>query len=311
MIEAIKWISKNKDSGFYCDNNLKLMYSNFNSQIEYARHIIEKLIPGDYFLIDPSFLSISKKEAIYIENMVEDKGAYIFYIINLNSFRALKESTNTVGPFNVVAFRSMSIKKHINQINKRIFDVFFSFLFVVFIYWWVFIIVAVVIKISSSGPIIFSQERVGKKGKIFRCYKFRSMHIEQGEKQNKLVTDKYDLRIFKFGQFIRRTNIDEFPQFINVLMGNMSIVGPRPHMISEDSRLAEKIGKYRLRYWVRPGITGYAAISGFRGGTDNVELIQKRINLDIEYIENWSFLLDIKICLLTSIETLTFSGKGY
>ena len=124
------------------------------------------------------------------------------------------------------------------------------------------------------------------------------------------ITQRGDKRVSAVGAFLRKTNIDEFPQFINVFNGDMSVVGPRPHMLSEDVMLTEKIDKYRLRYWVKPGITGLAAIKGFRGGTESLLLMQQRIDLDIKYIETWSIWLDIKICFLTAIETLMGSGKG-
>ena len=113
------------------------------------------------------------------------------------------------------------------------------------------------------------------------------------------ITSQNDPRIFNFGSFLRKSNLDEIPQFINVLLGEMSIVGPRPHMIKEDDMLAEELSKYRIRHWVRPGITGLAAVNGFRGGTENMDLMQKRINYDIKYIESWSFFNDIKICFKT------------
>ena len=134
------------------------------------------------------------------------------------------------------------------------------------------------------------------------------MNIEPSNSES--ITKVGDSRIFSFGHFMRKTNIDEFPQFINVFNGDMSVVGPRPHMLSEDVMLTEKIDKYRLRYWVKPGITGLAAIKGFRGGTESLLLMQQRIDLDIKYIETWSIWLDIKICFLTAIETLMGSGKG-
>ena len=135
------------------------------------------------------------------------------------------------------------------------------------------------------------------------------MHID--ETNSKAITKKGDSRIFLFGHFLRKSNIDEFPQFINVLMGHMSIVGPRPHMVSEDLKLAKKIDKYRMRRWVKPGITGYAAINGYRGGTESMDLMQKRINLDVRYIEKWSIWLDIKICYLTFFEMISLKFKGH
>ncbi|MDC0145570.1 sugar transferase, partial [bacterium] len=205
--------------------------------------------------------------------------------------------------------RKILIKHEISIINKRIFDFLFSFLFIIFIYWWVYLIVFFLIKAQSKGPILFKQERVGLDGEIFNCYKFRTMHID--DTNSKILTKIGDVRIFPFGKFMRKTNIDEFPQFLNVLIGNMSVVGPRPHMLSEDKILADKIEKYRMRRWTKPGITGFAAIQGFRGGTESMDLMQKRINLDVRYIEKWSFWLDLKICYLTILETLFLKSKGH
>ena len=112
------------------------------------------------------------------------------------------------------------------------------------------------------------------------------------------ITKENDPRVYPFGNFLRRSNLDEIPQFINVLLGEMSVVGPRPHMLEEDDMLAEHLNKYRIRHWVRPGITGLAAIHGYRGGTEDMDLMQKRIDYDIEYIEKWSLINDIQICNL-------------
>ena len=135
------------------------------------------------------------------------------------------------------------------------------------------------------------------------------MHIH--DSNSKDITKVGDERIFSFGQFLRKVNIDEFPQFINVFKGNMSVVGPRPHMVSEDKMLAEKVAKYRMRRWVKPGITGYAAMKGYRGGTESLDLMQKRIDLDVEYIEKWSFLLDVRICIDTVLEIIFLRKKGH
>ena len=220
----------------------------------------------------------------------------------------MKDFITKIGPFQFIKLRPVRIKKGINQINKRIFDYLFALLFISFIYWWVYLIVAIVLKLNSKGPIIFKQERVGLNGETFTCYKFRTMHHKPS--RDDIITSDNDNRIFAFGSFLRKTNIDEFPQFINIIKGDMSVVGPRPHMLSEDKILSEKLIKYKLRYWTRPGITGLAAIYGYRGGTNNMDLMQKRIDYDIRYIETWSFLLDIKICVWTSLETIFFRGKG-
>ena len=150
---------------------------------------------------------------------------------------------------------------------------------------------------TSKGPIFYRQKRVGRYGRFFNCIKYRTMNVHSHTTSG--ITQKNDPRIFPLGSFLRKTNLDEIPQFINVFLGEMSIVGPRPHMIKEDDMLAKELNKYRIRHWVRPGITGLAAVNGFRGGTEDMNLMQQRINFDIQYIENWSLLIDIKICFRT------------
>ena len=131
------------------------------------------------------------------------------------------------------------------------------------------------------------------------------------EKGYSHLTKKDDNRITFIGKILRKTNLDELPQFLNVLMGKMSVIGPRPHMVSEDQDIAEKIDKYRIRRFVKPGITGLAAIKGYRGGTENLDLMQKRIDYDIKYIEEWSFWLDIKIALITFWQMITFKTGAH
>ena len=191
---------------------------------------------------------------------------------------------------------------------KRIFDFTFSLLFLISFSWWLHIIISIGIKLSSKGSILYRQKRVGQDGLYFYCIKFRTMTASLHAPSS--ITKKNDPRIFSFGAFLRRSNLDEIPQFINVLLGDMSLVGPRPHMILEDDMLAEQLSKYRMRHWVKPGITGLAAIKGYRGGTEDMGLMQKRIDYDVEYVQSWSLWLDFKICVLTVTETLLGKGKG-
>jgi len=134
---------------------------------------------------------------------------------------------------------------------------------------------------------------------------------KSGSDGNGEITKLDDNRITRLGAFLRRTNIDEFPQFLNVLMGDMSVIGPRPHMIEEDHTVAEKLRKYRIRRFVRPGISGWAQVNGFRGGTEDMELMQKRVDFDIDYIESWTPLLDLKIIWFTILQMLTLKTGGH
>lgn len=183
-----------------------------------------------------------------------------------------------------------------NKILKRIFDVVFSLLVIVLIFPWLMPIIAILIKLESRGPVFFIQKRPGLKGSLFPCYKFRSMTVNNsGAKQ----ATKGDARITKIGAFLRKTSLDEFPQFINVLLGQMSIVGPRPNMISQLDYYSQLIDDYMIRKKVKPGITGWAQVNGFRGPTEQLEKMVNRVKFDVWYIENWSFWLDIKCIFLT------------
>ena len=170
------------------------------------------------------------------------------------------------------------------------------------------IIVALVVKFSSPGPVIFKQVRDGWDGKIFHVYKFRSMYLHE-EPELVLQAKKYDIRITPIGRFIRRTSIDELPQLLNVLQGTMSLVGPRPHAISHNQYYSKKVKTYLARHRIKPGMTGLAQINGLRGETDTLEAMSKRVEYDLEYISNWSPMLDIRILLLTPFKLV--SGNVY
>lgn len=185
-----------------------------------------------------------------------------------------------------------------NYLLKRGFDVFFSLLFIIFIGSWLFPIVSLVVLLESKGPPFFLQKRYGRNDEIFRCIKFRSMVVNDGSSVR--TTAENDDRITNFGRFLRKTNMDETPQFLNVLKGDMSIVGPRPHMLVVDDFYKPKISKYSARNRVKPGITGLAQVNGLRGDSGNMEVeMKKRIMADYFYVKNWSLSLDLIIILKT------------
>lgn len=303
------WLDSNLDLGFKFKNlDLKNFYTKSN---ENFLELISILNHGDYLLLNSNYLN--KNTIIRIKEKAENKGIHIYKVLSekrYNSFKnRLIKGLSKIGPFNLISSRKLPIKNSSNTIIKRVFDFLFSFLFIFLIYWWVYLIVFFIIKYQSKGPILFKQKRIGLDGETFMCYKFRTMHIDNTN--SKILTKVGDSRIFSFGHFMRKVNIDEFPQFINVLKGEMSVVGPRPHMLSEDKMLADKIEKYRMRRWVKPGITGFAAVKGFRGGTESLELMQQRINLDVRYIEKWSFWLDLTICYKTFLEIIFLKSRGH
>ncbi len=219
------------------------------------------------------------------------------------------------GRFPVINVREDRLNELQWRIAKRTFDIIFSSVIILTIFSWLFPLIALLIKISSSGPVFFKQERWGKNNKKFSAYKFRSMVIESrdvNEKGGYQQATKNDPRITKIGRILRKTNLDEFPQFLNVLGGDMSIVGPRPHPIPLNIESKEKIDLYMVRHFVKPGITGWAQVNGFRGETkDDETKMEKRVGYDLWYIENWSFWLDIQIIILTVYRTFAGDPNAY
>lgn len=180
-----------------------------------------------------------------------------------------------------------------NRIIKRIFDLMVSAVVLCTLFPVIFLVVGIIIKLTSPGPIFFIQKRTGKDGKDFNCYKFRSMKVNKEADEVQATAD--DPRKTPFGNFIRNTSIDEIPQLINVFLGDMSLIGPRPHMVKHTEMYSQLIDNYMDRHAVKPGITGWAQVTGLRGETKELYLMEKRVEADIWYIQNWSFLLDLKI----------------
>lgn len=195
-----------------------------------------------------------------------------------------------------------------NRIIKRTFDIFFSFIVCICLIPFIPII-ALIIKCQSRGPIFFGQDRTGYNGKTFKCWKFRSMHVNKDADTNQATKD--DPRKFPFGNFMRSTSIDELPQFFNVLKGDMSVVGPRPHMLHHTDIYGQLIEKYMVRHLAKPGITGWAQVTGYRGETKELWQMESRVKRDIWYIENWSFWLDIKIIFMTAFGMFFHDKNAY
>jgi putative colanic acid biosynthesis UDP-glucose lipid carrier transferase len=199
------------------------------------------------------------------------------------------------------------LSKAANAAAKRFFDLLFSSLFLIVFFPFVYLIVGVAIRLSSPGPVLFVQKRMGKDGKVFFCYKFRSMLVNPDTRQ----ATANDPRTTRIGRFLRRTNLDELPQFINVFKGEMSVVGPRPHPLWLDEWYAPVIGDYMRRYTIKPGITGWAQINGCRGETRSTEDMERRVARDLWYMRNWTFGMDIYIILKTIICMLRGDKNAY
>jgi putative colanic acid biosysnthesis UDP-glucose lipid carrier transferase len=202
----------------------------------------------------------------------------------------------------VLTIRQEPLESVMNRAIKRAFDIGFSLFMIIFIFPWLFPVFIILIKLSSNGPAFFTQIRSGRKNKEFLCYKFRSMNVN--EEADTLQATAGDSRITKIGRFLRKTNLDELPQFFNVLAGHMSVVGPRPHMLKHTEEYSKLVDKFMVRGLVKPGITGWAQVSGYRGATQNLRMMLKRIRYDVWYIENWSLLLDIRIIFMTVVNMI-------
>ncbi len=208
----------------------------------------------------------------------------------------------------VINVAAIPLDERRNQVVKRAFDIVFSSLVIVFFLSWMTPIIALLIKLNSRGPVFFKQKRAGKGNKPFDCFKFRTMIVHDSEFQQ---ATKEDPRITLIGKFLRKTSLDEFPQFINVLKGDMSIIGPRPHPLKLNEQYYPRIEKFMARQYIKPGITGLAQAKGFRGETKDDLSMKGRVKLDRFYIENWSFILDLKIIVATIISLAKGDQQAY
>lgn len=232
----------------------------------------------------------------------------------LPQIKALSNSNleiNFLGNFPVLNFRHNRLEQFQWRAIKRLFDITFCLFALITILWFVYLIIAVIIKTTSKGKVLFNQNRIGKNGKIFLCYKFRSMRGANHNQKN--VVDDSE-RITPIGKFLRKYSLDELPQFINVLKGDMSIVGPRPHAINYNAVYSEMVEEIKLRHRVKPGITGWAQVHGLRGDVfdfeENKIRTKKRINFDNWYIENWSLKLDVQIIIETVWQIISGRNLG-
>jgi putative colanic acid biosynthesis UDP-glucose lipid carrier transferase len=221
---------------------------------------------------------------------------------------ANKGNTFMLNEIPVLTTRRQPLGLLTNSYLKRTFDIVFSLLVICTVFPIVFPLIALAIRLDSEGPIFFKQLRPGKRNKLFECYKFRTMKVNNN---TELRASKNDSRITRVGAFLRKTNLDELPQFFNVLFGNMSVVGPRPNLVCHLEEYSKKIQDYKMRHFITPGITGYAQVHGLRGETREPGLMEKRVEYDMSYLENWSLVLDLKIIWLTIWNMVKGDKKAY
>jgi Undecaprenyl-phosphate glucose phosphotransferase len=213
------------------------------------------------------------------------------------------------GEFPIITLRHEPLEEMKNRFKKRAFDVVFSGLVIIFVLSWLYPIVALLIKLQSKGPVLFKQLRSGRNDVPFLCLKFRSMTVN--DESDKTQATKGDSRVTPIGRFLRRTSLDEMPQFFNVLMGHMSVVGPRPHMLRHTEEYKAIISKFMVRHFLKPGITGWAQVNGYRGETKEDEDMENRVKYDIYYLENWTAALDVKIIFMTIINAVRGEDNAY
>ena len=267
--------------------------------------------------IDEVFIALPTNENEKIQNCIaicDGLNVKVRILPNLSEFTSSSIYINNIGLLPVVNVGDLPLDKKENRILKRTFDIIFSSLFFIFIGSFIFPLLAVIIKLSSRGPVFFKQERWGLNNKRITCYKFRSMYKESSdidEHGNFQQAQKNDPRITLIGKILRKTNMDELPQFWNVLIGNMSVVGPRPHPTQLNIQSMELVDNYMLRHMVIPGITGLAQVNGCRGETKTTEDMQKRVNFDLYYIQRWNFWLDLQIIIQTVINIFRGDQNAY
>lgn len=288
-----------------------------NKTIESDNHniLVKKVhLKDDSFrldLIDEFFCCLShdeSEEIIRIMRFCDNNIIHFHYVPRMYGNFRLHLKPERFGDMSLYTNLREPLTYMSNKIVKRLFDIVFSLIACILLLPFI-PIVGFIILCQSRGPIFFKQERTGLNGKTFLCYKFRSMHVNSEANTNQATKD--DPRKFAFGEFMRKTNIDELPQFFNVLVGDMSVVGPRPHMVYHTEHYRKLIDKYMVRHFSRPGITGWAQVTGFRGETKELWQMEERIRRDIWYIENWSFWLDLKIILMTFTSFFKHDKNAY
>ena len=300
-----KYFNDNPDYGYQLIKTFDLKGDNkFNID-----EVIEFISDHEVDEIYSSVAEVKNQELTKLIDYADNNLKILKFLPDNKEIYSKKLDFTYYGYLPILSLRNIPIDEPINQFIKRSFDILFSLFVIVGVLSWLTPLLGIIIKFESKGPIFFKQKRNGLDYKEFYCYKFRSMipnpeaHLHQIKKN--------DPRVTKVGKFIRKTSIDELPQFINVLKGDMSVVGPRPHMVSHTHMYAEKIDKFMVRHFIKPGITGLAQVSGFRGEVEDNNFIINRVKYDIYYLENWSVLMDLRIVFKTVFDALGGDDKAY
>jgi putative colanic acid biosynthesis UDP-glucose lipid carrier transferase len=261
--------------------------------------------------VDMVIVALPKTKMHLLEQVVsvcQNHSIEMKIIPELVSYHLKRQNYIFLGDIPVVSVDINKLSDMHWRFSKRVFDIVFTIILSVFLFWWLLPLIMVLQKTINPGPIFYKAERWGKGGKSFVMYKFRTMKTSDTDHyhdRKETITERNDARATKFGRLLRRTSLDELPQFLNVLKGDMSIIGPRPFDTREAVQMKQVLNNYMVRHYIKPGITGWAQINGLRGGTSDLDLMQKRIDMDNWYINNWTMSLDLQIVIMTAFKFVT------
>ena len=302
-------------------NNMQMLYEEMESSLASIYEVVGyfDIKPNDVFSSQCSYCGSPDGFSEFMSghtgikhvfcSLSMEEGRYFHGVPNICKGFPRRIWHSMVGNMPILNLRYEPLSKMENRLLKRIFDIVLSGLFLVTIFPFIYLIVGIIIKLTSPGPIFFKQMRTGLNGREFKCYKFRSMLVNEEADRKQATAD--DPRKTRFGDFLRRSNIDELPQFINVFKGEMSLVGPRPHMLAHTEVYTQLIDKYMVRHFIKPGITGWAQTNGFRGETKELSQMEGRVKADIWYMEHWTLLLDLYIIYKTILNIVVGEKNAY
>ncbi|MFC5271565.1 undecaprenyl-phosphate glucose phosphotransferase [Adhaeribacter terreus] len=311
-VDVYNYINKNKQLGYevagFFDDHIPAM-PNINPVLGKINECLDYVEKNDIAEVYCALPDMAYNQVMSLVEEADKRLIRIKLVPDVKDYFKNHYMVELYGHLPVLTPRREPLEDKANEIVKRMFDIVFSLAVIVFLHSWLVPLIAIFIKLDSKGPVFFRQLRSGKNNEPFYCLKFRSMTVNQDSDRKQ--AKRGDSRITRVGAFMRKTSLDELPQFINVLFGDMSVVGPRPHMLKHTEDYSQVIDKYMVRHFLIPGITGWAQINGLRGETETTEYMEKRINADIWYLENWSLLLDMKIIILTAWQAIRGSEKAF
>jgi putative colanic acid biosynthesis UDP-glucose lipid carrier transferase len=297
--------------GFLDDEKKSFLNGKYLGPIENLERVFGRLQIDEVIIALPNYAENKVHDII---STCENQAVRVRIIPDYFKFLSQKYSVSMFGSFPLISVRDEKLNEFHWRLLKRAFDTSLSLVLFIVIFSWLWPLIALIIKLDSKGPVFYRQERWGRNNKMFVVYKFRSMLSgcsDVDKDGNFLQACKNDPRITRVGRILRKTNIDELPQLFNVLKGEMSIVGPRPHPTSLNLESKKNIKQYMLRHMAKPGITGWAQVNGYRGETKDPVLMLKRVEYDLWYIENWTFWLDVEIIYLTVLNMLKGDKNAY